>query len=168
MSTLKLIKYFERWLSKNLKKFKYKPHRVDYCQYKFEGIANNIILYVNNHTTELELQVLDKDNNLIDIIFSQYISRSKYIKTKGYTDINWRNKHKNTFYHTYINMIISELFDRLVSYCNEFFTTENYLYIFNDKNISEAIIGNIDNSKKIKRLEMNISMCRFNLITKNL
>ena len=126
-----IIKHFERWLKKNLHQFKYKPYKVGYGKYRFEGVVDNVVLKVTNKTPEVELYIFDNEGDeLLDIITINYILMARHIKNKGYTDLDCVDKDKCKFYPTYQEMIEKELFEKLVNYCKKDFITTNYLHIY--------------------------------------
>jgi hypothetical protein len=158
-----LNKYFQRWLNKNIDKFTHKPIEVGYCRYIFNGITSHIELYINNRSNEVEIQVLNH-NELVDIIFTQFIYRAKHIKNKGYTDLSWINEYKNRFYSTYQDMIYVELFEPLVNYSNNIFIPKNDLYLIYSDGYTEAIICDKNNTKIAKLKEKQTKITTIKLI----
>jgi len=147
-----IIKHFERWLNKNLHQFKYKPYKVGYGKYNFDGIIDNIVLKVDDRLTEIDIVFYNSKGEPHDHIVIDYIEKAKYIKGKGYTDLGWIGKYKNRYYPTYIQMIEENIFNRVVEYCNNHFKEDNYLYIVSYKFIEMAMIGTHSEIKPIKKL----------------
>ena len=148
-----IMKLFERWLDKNIDLFKYKPIKIGFGRYKFDGIVSNITLVIDNSSCEIDIFFDNDDGVNYDHYEIGYIEKARNVKNKGYTDTGWIGKYKNRFYPTYKDMIIENLFLPLISYCDNHFMDGNHLYLVNKSFLTFAMIGDENDAKKIKKLD---------------
>jgi len=172
MSKKLLVDYFDNWLDKNITRFKYKPIKIGFNTYCFQGINNNITLQVSQHIRELimifqspnkiETNTYDNDCDMLEI---GTLLKVKHIKNKGYCDLLWMDEYKkDRYYKNYKQMIHKELFEPLVKYCDSYFIKDNSYYVTEAcDNIISAFIANNSNTKVIKKNCINITTYKFNL-----
>jgi len=145
-----ITKHFNRWLQKNLHLFKYKPIQIGFGEYRFDGIIDNITLFIDNNAREVDIYFHNDDDKYYDHRIMGYIAKAKHIRTKGYIDID----DKNRFHPTYKDMIIDNLFLPIVNYCNEYFLEDSHLYLVDYSFSRFAMVGNKNDGKEIKELEI--------------
>lgn len=152
-----LTTYFDKWLKKNINQFKYKPIKIAFGRYIFEGIIENITLFIDNDNCEIDIYFDNDDGENYDHLDIGYIQRARHIKTKGYTDLDWIDEYKNRFYPTYKEILIKNLFEPLIQYCDDYFIEKNHLYLADMSSVTFAMIGNSSEGKDIISLEKNLN-----------
>jgi hypothetical protein len=161
MSRKLIVSYFDKWLAKNLYRFKYKPIKIGFARYRFEGINDSIVLQITPHTRELTMLFhspnkkgtisYEDDFDMRDI---SWFEKIKYIKHKGYIDKGWSNQYQTKYYNSYKELLHTELFEPLIEYCNNYFIEENHYYIMECKSgITMGLIGNTNDGKIVQELE---------------
>jgi len=161
MSKKLIVSYFDNWLEKNIDRFKYKPIKIGFNKYRFEGIIDSIILQITKDTREVTILMYSPNkfqSNESEIDYDMkdisWFYKVQHIKDKGYTDLGWIDEYKDTYYPTFKDMVHTELFEPLVKYCNNFFIQENSLYIVECKyGVTMGVIGNAIQGKSLQKLE---------------
>lgn len=151
-----IIKHFEKWMKKNIDKFKYKPCKVGYGEFRFEGLIDNIVLKLDDKSTEVNILFYDSNGEYHDHIEVDYIEKARNIRGKGYTDTAWIGEYKNRYYPTYKEMIEDVLFKEILIYCDKHFKQDQYLFIVSynvdDGEVNMAMIGSEVDMYSIKAL----------------
>jgi len=131
---------FEKWLNENIHKFHYKPILTKNNDYYFNGITKAIKLEIDYRQPEAMLSFSDLDTEEIyDYHTIEYIGSFKYDNIKGFYDAD-RVDAIYKYYDTYDSLIISEVFEPILKYCNELFKKTNTLYIVNYEGSTEGFI----------------------------
>ena len=161
MNQKTMVSYFDNWLAKNIDRFKYKPIKIGFDKYRFDGIIDSIVLQVPKNRKEIRIILYSPNKFQTNKSKTDYemkdissLHKVKHIKGKGYTDLDWIDEYKNTFYPTFQAMVHTELFEPLIKYCNKSFINNNSLYIIESKyGIVMGVIGNALQGKSLKELE---------------
>ena len=161
---------FEKWLKNNYDNFRYKPIPNDFGGYYFDGIIKNISLIIDYRQPEAMLSFDDiKKNKNYDYHSIQYIGDLQYNPTRGYYDADRIDK-KFTYYNSIEKLIITEVFEPIIEYCNKNFKKENSLYLINYNGSTEGFIAtsNEQDIKKIQKLKLysnkRIKYLKYNLL----
>jgi len=80
---------------------------------------------------------------------TQYIGNLKYNPKKGYYDTD-RTDSVFKYYNTYSELIITEVFEKIIEYCNENFKGDKSLYLINYNGLTEGFIAPSDETHIIK------------------
>lgn len=144
---------FWSWLHKNIDRFYYKPvHNGDGTFY-FDGIIKNIILYIDFNQPEAGLILKDlKNNKVYDYYTIQYIGEEKFHPAKGFYDAD-RANNIYTYYNTYKGLIVTEVYEEIINYCDKYFKKENSLYLVDWNGLAEGFIASND-EKNISEIEL--------------
>ena len=166
MSKKLLVDYFDNWLDKNITRFRYKPIKIGFNTYCFQGINSNITLQVSQHIREL-IMIFQSPNydNDCDMLGIGTLLKIKYIKNKGYCDLMWIDEYKkDRYYKYYKQMIHKELFEPLIKYCDKYFIKDNSYYIIESREgIVFTFIDNNSSVKASKNYGINTITYKFNL-----
>lgn len=156
MNLKPISKYFDKWLDDNIDRFKYKPIKLTTNTYKFDGIVDNIVLVFDDANCEvlIKFKIESDSNTMQDTISLGCIENLSFIDNKGYTDTSWIHKYKDKYYSTYEDMIIDNLFNPIINYCNDKFITKNSLYFvnINHNGITFALVTDRLQEKEIEKL----------------
>jgi len=142
---------FRKWLYENLDRFNNKPIPNAKGGFYFKGITKAISLHMNFRQPEAELSF----NNIVtgenhDYYSIQYIGNEKYNPSKGFYDAD-RTDEIYTYYNTYSELIITEVFEPIIEYCNNNFKENSSLYLLNYDGSTEAFIAS-SNEESISKL----------------
>jgi len=147
---------FRKWLYENISKFNNKPIPQSKGGFYFKGITKAITLHLDFRQPEAAMLRFDdiKTGKNYDYYAIQYIGNEKYNPDKGYYDAD-RTDNIYKYYNTYPELIITEVFEEIIKYCNENFKEENSLYLINYGGSTEGFIAPSDATKikKISKLE---------------
>ncbi len=149
---------FNRWLEKN-------KHRLPtallpkagYGSY-FKGVIKNISLYVNgmpeamisyDYYGDYKNIAIEDEDGYVDTTYMAYIGDESYHPQKGYYDAD-RTDGIFTYYPSREELYASEVFERMIEYCNKYITPQNSFYIFNFNNSSSVDIDTTDESKLMR------------------
>jgi len=147
---------FNKWLDENIDRFNNKPMLNRNGSFYFVGITKAISLHMDFRQPEAMLSFDDiKTDENYDYYTIEYIGRKKYNPTKGFYDADRRN-NIYTYYKTYKELIIAEVFEKIIEYCNENFKENNSLYLINYDDSTEGFIApsNETNIKKISKIKL--------------
>lgn len=145
---------FKKWLDENSNKFNHKPISRTKGGFYFKGITKAITLHIDFRQPEAMLRFEDvKTNETYDYYAIEYIGNEKSHPDKGFYDAD-RVDHVYNYYNTYAELLITEVFDKIIQYCNKNFREENSLYLINYTGCTEGFIGPSDEKsvKKINKL----------------
>jgi len=161
-----LVNYFDNWLEKNINRFRYKPIKIGFNTYHFQGINKNITLQVSQHIKEL-IMIFQSPNydNDCDMLEIGTLLKIKHIKNKGYCDLLWIDEYKkDRYYKNYKQMIHKELFEPLIKYCDKYFIKDNSYYVIESNDgILSTFIDNKILIKKNIQVNNGITTYKFNL-----
>jgi len=122
---LTLTKLFDRWLSTNSDKFRYKPIHVAENRYRFEGIIENVYLVLDEE--ELDSKIVFDDhvgNNYGHAYLDGIIEVCE--DEKGFYD---SDDEIRVYFSEYEQMIEKRVFSYIVSYCDTHFIPNSKLYL---------------------------------------
>ena len=160
---------FRKWLYENIDRFNNKPIPNSKGGFYFEGITKAISLHIDFRQPEAELSFNDiETNENYDYYAIQYIGREKYNPSKGFYDAD-RIDNIYTYYDTYSELIITEVFEEIIEYCNKNFKENKSLYLINYDGSTEGFIAscNETNIHKINKLKLknnkNIQYLKYKL-----
>lgn len=141
---------FFEWLHENIDRFNNKPFPDGRGGFYFTGIIKSISLHIDFNQPEamLSLDDIDSGENY-DFISIQYIGNEKYNSSKGFYDAD-RIDNIYTYYDSYKELIIIEVFEPIIKYCNEKFKEENSLYLIDYNGGTEAFIASNDETDILK------------------
>ena len=148
---------FRKWLFQNINRFNNKPISNTKGGFYFEGITKAINLEIDFTQPEAMLSFNNiSTNELYDYFTIEYIGDEKYYPLKGFYDADRVDKIY-TYYNTYSELIISEVFEPIIKYCNENFKQNRALYLINYDGSTEGFISSLDetNISKINKLKLN-------------
>jgi len=166
---------FVEWLGKNIHRFNNKPISNGKGGFYFDGITQAISLLIDFSTPEAILSFDDlKTQQNYDYHTIQYIGDLKFNPLKGFYDAD-RTDKVYTYYNSYKELIIAEVFEPIIEYCNENFKEDNSLYLLiyggttkcsTDVYSSEGFIASSNESKKTTKLSkiINKSNKNFNYL----
>ena len=162
---------FREWLDQNISRFNYKPIPNGKGGFYFKGITKNISLYIAFQYPEAMLSFCNietKEN--YDYYSIQYIGDEKHNPSKGFYDAD-RTDEIYTYYNTYSELIITEVFELIIEYCNNNFKEDSSLFLLNYHGSTEAFIassneGNISKLIKFKlKNNTNYQYFKYKLFT---
>lgn len=132
--------FFNDWLHKNINRFSHHPIRKNRQEFYFRGVTRQVYLIMTNDYTDASLAVDDKDGNNFDFLYIQYIGDLKYAPNKGYFDAD-RVDEIYSYYPTVKELLVAEVFEPIIIFCNKNFIEKNCLYLYGnvDKNTSATI-----------------------------
>jgi hypothetical protein len=145
-----LTKLFDRWLSTNSDKFRYKPIHVTKNRYRFEGIIENVYL------------VLDEEDLASQIVFDNHEGSNcgdAYLDgimtlcedEKGFYDSDDEDR---VYFNSYEEMIHERVFSYIVSYCDTHFVPNSKLYLSGDVcSMRYLICPNEEDKRGCKKLQ---------------
>ena len=126
-------KLFRKWLGENLHRFIHKPYcnNRQYREFHFEGVTENITFVINYSNAEAMLFYENpfRANECSDHSVIEYIGCAEYDPKYGYYDAD-REDGNFTYYPTKEEVIVNEVFEKIIPYVNKRFTKENVLSIF--------------------------------------
>jgi len=173
MSSKLMVTYFDKWLAKNIDRFKYRPIKIGFNSYRFDGINKSIVLQITRDIREVTIlyyspNMLNTDNynceyDMRDI---NWFDRVKHIRDKGYCDLGWLEEYKkDRYYPTFKELVETELFEPLIKFCDTYFVKDNHYYIVeNCQSVFMGLIGDSSHEKKLKELEeINKEVYKFTL-----
>lgn len=145
---------FEKWLSANMDRFNNKPTTNGKGGFYFEGITQAINLYIDFGQPEamLHLDNIETKENY-DLCSIQWIGKVEHDPLKGFYDAD-RIDSIYTYYDTYEELIIIEVFEEIIEYCNNNFVASNSLYLIDYEGSTEGFIAPTDESKNTSKLNM--------------
>lgn len=119
------------WLSKNIKRFRYKPFLAKSKKgtdlYFFEGISHSIALTVKHYSLEC---IMLKNNEIQDILIAWDIDIKQADNEKYYCSIcKDFNKAELKFYKTPSELLATHSFEELLKWVNEL-DEEDSLYFY--------------------------------------
>jgi hypothetical protein len=143
---------FRKWLKENIVKFNYKPIPNTKGGFYFDGITKAISLNLEFYQPEAMVYFNNIATNETFEYFSiQYIGSLKYDSNKGF--YYWDRVDKiYTYYPTYKKLIITEVFEEILNYCNKMFKDENSLYLIKYPLSNDGFIA-LSDERKVKRLQ---------------
>jgi hypothetical protein len=145
---------FRKWLYENINRFNNKPIPNGEGGFYFEGITKAINLIINYRIQEAMLSFEDRDTKEnYDYHSIQYIGNEKYDPLKGFYDAD-RIDLIYTYYNTYEALIITEVFEPIIEYCNNNFQESNSLYLINYDGSTEGFIAPSDETISTSKLKM--------------
>ena len=112
---------FRKWLSENINRFNHKPILTSNGEFYFNGITKAISLNIDFRNPEAMLRfdnIATEEN--YDYYSIHYIGNKKYNPSKGFYDSD-RTDKIYTYYSTYSELIITEVFEPIIEYCNNNF-----------------------------------------------
>lgn len=128
-------------------------------------------MYIDFNQPEAGLVFKDvKDNKEYDYYTIQCIGEEKFHPVKGFYDSDRVDKIY-TYYKTYKELIITEVYEEIIKYCNNYFKKENALYLIDYNGLTEAFVAskNEEDVDKIKKLQLkkhqNIDCLKYPLFT---
>jgi len=134
---------FRKWLYENINRFNNKPTPNGRGGYYFKGITKAITLHIDFRLPDAYLSFSDinenDEDNLYDFYSIQWIGNQKYHSTKGFYDADRVDK-VYTYHNSYAALIINEVYEPIIEYCNANFTKENALYLINYHGSTEGFI----------------------------
>ena len=143
---------FKKWLKNNQNRFNCKLISNNFEGYNFDGIIKNISLIIDYTQPEAMLKLDDINTNKnYDYYTIQYIGNLQYDNKKGYYDADRVDK-KFTYYNSFEELIIAEVFEPIIEYCNTNFREENSLYLIDYGGSTEGFIAT-NNEKDIKKIQ---------------
>lgn len=148
---------FEQWLSENIHRFNNKPIPNKKGGFYFEGITKAISLIMDFYQPEAMLNYNDIDTGEnYDFGYIQYIGELKFDPIKGFYDAD-RTDKIYTYYNTYKELIITEVFEEILKYCNKNFKGDKSAYLINYGGSTEGFIAstNETNITKLAKLKTN-------------
>jgi len=147
---------FRKWLHENINRFNNKPIPNGKGGYYFRGITKAINLNMDFSQPEAELSFDDiETNENYDYYTIEYIGNKKYNPTKGFYDAD-RTDKIYTYYNTYKEMIITDVFEPIIKYCNENFKEDNSLYLINYDGSTEGFIASSDETDIAKIIKLKL------------
>jgi len=166
---------FRKWLQENIHHFNYKPVLNAKEEFTFDGVTEAVSLSINFSRPEAELSFNDiNSNENYDYYTIQYIGNEQYNEAKGFYDAD-RVDSVYTYYDTYEELVITEVFEPIIEYCNNNFKDSNSLYLINYGGSTEGFIAPTDETKTIPKLNMlrrlnrqyngNLQFFKYQLIT---
>lgn len=157
---------FYRWLEENTHRFTYKPKRINKWKYCFEGIIDSIYLEMQSGfdeaTIQFELNEPDSGKCLqrAETVI-EYVLIPTYNPLKGFYDADHVDGLYE-YYLTYADMLINNVYEKIIEYVNDNFKPENSVYfdVFGDFGCS-AFIGssNEDEHEKLGQRADGFMMC---------
>lgn len=150
---------FREWLQENISRFPYKPITNGKGGFYFEGISKAISLYIDFSQPEAELHFNHPlTNENYDLYTIQYIGQLKHHLQYGFYDADRVDKIF-TYYDSYAELIITEVFEPIIEYMHEYFKKESYLYLIETSSYTEGFISpsksNIYEKKLLKLRQKN-------------
>lgn len=139
----KIERYFYDWLYQNKDRFNHKPIQKETHMFYFEGITKQIYLAIDMRQMEAMLIIENKDGNIYDLYAIAYIGSLSYDSNKGYFDADRVDK-VYAYYPSLKELLIAEIFEPIIKYCNEIFIRENYLYLHKYRGCTWHEIGSIN------------------------
>ena len=101
-----MVTYFDKWLVKNIDRFKYRPIKIGFESYRFDGINQSIVLQITRDIREITIlyyspNMLNTDsyNCEYDMRDISWFDRVKHIRDKGYCDLGWLEEYKKDRYY---------------------------------------------------------------------
>ena len=149
---------FNEWLNENANRFTYKPNEDGKNGFKFQDIIDGITLIMDFSLPEAMLEfdnVIDGEN--YDYYSIQYIGKAKFDHAKGWYDSDRVDPSHFIYHKTYKEMIVNEVFEPIIEYCNTYFKSENSLYLIFYTFGTEGFIAPTDESiasNKYPKLKM--------------
>ncbi|PHR54375.1 MAG: hypothetical protein COA44_13235 [Arcobacter sp.] len=141
---------FKKWLDENISRFKYKPIINVKGGFCFQSITKGINLHIDFSQPEAFFSFDDVvTNENYDLHTIEYIGREKHHPDKGFYDAD-RVDGVYTYYDTYAELIITEVFEKIIQYCNENFKEENAFYLINYGGATEGFIASTNEEDVIK------------------
>ncbi len=135
---------FKEWLYENINRFNNKPIPDGKGRFYFDGITKAISLNIDFCQPEamLSFDDIDTDKNY-DHYSIQYIGDEKYNPAKGFYDGD-RVDEIYTYYNTYKELVIAEVFEPIIEYCNDNFKEGKSLYLLDYDGVTEGFIASSD------------------------
>jgi len=159
---------FRKWLYKNINRFNNKPIPDGKGGFYFNGVTKSISLIIDFRQPEAMLSFDEIDTEInYDYHSIQYIGDKKYNSIKGFYDAD-RTDMIYTYYKTYEELIITEVFEEIIEYCNKNFKEDNALYLIDYDGSTEGFIASNDetNIKKLKdNSNRNTQYLKYKLLT---
>jgi len=168
-------KIFYKWLEENIDRFHHKPIKNADGSFYFVGITKAIRLFVDFAQPEAMLLFDDmqtKEN--YEIYTINYIGKYRYNAKYGHYDADRIDKIY-TYYSSYEELIVTEVFEPIIEYCNKHFQKNNALYLVKAPNYTEGFITLKDEkaespfpySRKLHYIKMkNIAFKKVDIVTK--
>ena len=154
-SFYKFKSIFKEWLDNNIERFNYRPIATTDGEYIFEGIINNITFGISEYEAYLTYgyeggTTYDKNETIFDIYYIAYIGDEKYHPQKGHYDGD-RVDGIYTYFATREELYINEVFEYVISHCNEMFVPNNSLYLYDSCGSTGGTIETSDETdRKVK------------------
>ena len=143
---------FRKWLKENITRFTHRPIPNGTGGFYFEGITKAISLNIEFYQPEAMLYFNNIETNETFEYFSiQYIGSLKYDSKKGFYDWD-RVDNIYTYYPTYKELIITEVYEEILNYCNKIFKDKNSLYLINYPLATDGFIA-LSDERKVKKLQ---------------
>jgi len=159
---------FRNWLDKNIHRFTHKPVQNQDGSFYFYGITKAITLIFDFRQPEAMLSFNDIDTNQnYDYYAIQYIGNLQYHPLKGFYDAD-RTDSNFRYYNSYENLLIAEVFEPIIEYCNKNFIKNNALYLIDYQDYTEGFIGSCDETDidKLKsKTNTNIKYLKYKLLS---
>jgi len=147
---------FTKWLYENINRFNHKPITNGKRGFYFKGITRAISLHIDFRQPEAMLSFDDIDTNeYFDDYSIQYIGAQRYDPVKGFYDADRADKNY-TYYDTYKKLIVTEVFEPIIEYCNENFKEDNSLYLINYDGSTEGFIASSDEANIVKIIKLKL------------
>ena len=162
---------FRKWLYENIDRLHHKPVPNGKGGFYFKGITRAINLIIDYRLPEVILSFDDisTDENY-DYHTIEYIGCEKYDPVKGFYDKDRRNKIF-TYFKTYSELIITEVFEPIIEYCNENFQENKSLYLIDYNGSNEGFIASSDETNIVKLNKLKLKnnkdthYLKYNLLT---
>lgn len=147
---------FRKWLLENIDRFNNKPIPNGKGEFYFKGITKAISLKVDFSQPEAMLWFKNLDTDEIYDLYSiQYIGAEKYDSIKEFYDAD-RTDRVYTYYDTYEELIITEVFEPIIEYCNKNFKKNTSLYLINYDGSTEGFIAPSDETNILKIIKLKL------------
>jgi len=147
---------FIKWLLENINRFNHKPIPNGKGGFYFNGITKAISLVIDFHQPDAMLVFDDiATEELYDLYSIQWIGKEKYHPIKGFYDAD-RTDKIYTYYNSYKELIVTEVFEPIIEYCNENFKEDNSLYLINYNGSTEGFIAPNDETNIAKIIKLKV------------
>ena len=147
---------FKQWLSENIHRFNNKPIHNKKGEFYFEGITKAISLIMDFDRLEAMLNYTDIDTGEnYDFGYMQYIGELEFDPIKGFYDAD-RTDKVYIYYNTFKELIITEVFEEILKYCNKNFKKDNSVYLINYGGSTEGFIASTDETNILKLVKLKL------------